>query len=283
MVLSELASRYLDRIGVVVSSRAADLGLLTELQGAHLVSVPFENTDVFHRRGVRTDLDWSLPKIVDRRRGGWCFELNGGFGWLLESLGYRVDRVSCQVYGSEGWGPPLDHCALVVHLDGERWLVDVGFGDCCMVPVPITPGEHQGVPRRVRFELDGDTFRLSELALDGEWVDTLQGRFEPRTLDDFTPRSDYLQTEPGLAWTEKPFATRATATDGSRVTLRGGLLRIRQGTGEYDDRPVNDPIEWADLLLEHFGLTDSASRAEELSTRSPSAPRCHAASPRSRR
>ncbi len=253
-------ARYLDRIGVDASGRPADLALLTELQGAHLIAVPFENTDVFHRRGVRTDLEWSLPKIVDRHRGGWCFELNGGFGWLLGELGYRVDYVSCQVFGAEGWGPPLDHCALVVHLDGERWLVDVGFGDCCMVPVPITADEHDGIPRRVRFELEADTFRMSELGLSGVWGDSLQGTFQPRTLDAFTPRSDYLQTEPGLAWTEKPFATRATSTDGSRVTLRNGLLRIREGAGEFVDRPVHDPGEWAELLLLHFDLHDSASR-----------------------
>jgi N-hydroxyarylamine O-acetyltransferase len=262
MALPELATRYLDRIGVEGSSQPADLARLTELQGAHLVAVPFENLDVFHRRGVRTDLEWSLPKIVDRRRGGWCFELNGGFGWLLATLGYQVDRVSCQVYGRDGWGPPLDHCALVVHLDGERWLVDVGFGDCCMVPVPITSGEHEGVPRRVRFEVDGTGFRMAELALNGEWGDVLQGRFDPRPLDDFTPRSDHLQTEPGLAWTEKPFATRATATDGSRVTLRDGLVRRRRGCGEFEDRAVDDPDEWSDLLLEHFGLRDSALQPE---------------------
>ena len=75
------------------------------------------------------------------------------------------------------------------------------------------------------------------------------------------PRSDYLQTEPGLAWTEKPFATRATATDGSRVTLRKGVLRVREGGGEFVDRQVDDAVEWAELLLQHFGLHDSASRA----------------------
>ena len=161
---------------------------LRELQIAHLVSVPFENIDVFRRTGVTTDLDWSLPKVVDRRRGGWCFELNGAFGWLLGELGYTVDYVSCQVFGGEEWGPPLDHCALVVHADGERWFVDVGFGDCCMVPVPMVDGEHDAVPRDVRFTIDSDGFRMEERDLDGTWNNRLQGTFEPRSLADFTPR-----------------------------------------------------------------------------------------------
>ena len=248
------AAQYLPRIGVDASERRPDLGLLRELQLAHLVTVPFENLDVFYRRGVTTDLEWSLPKIVERRRGGWCFELNGAFGWLLREVGFDVHYVSCQVFGPDGWGPSLDHCALVVHLDGERWFVDVGFGDCCMVPVRIEDGEHDAVPRRVRFAIDGDSFRMSELALDGAWGDSLQGTFRPRQLADFTPRSEFLKTEPGLPWTQKPFATRATAADGSRVTLRNGVLRVRAGCGEFTDTPLDDG-QFDELLAEHFALT----------------------------
>jgi N-hydroxyarylamine O-acetyltransferase len=247
------AAQYLQRIGVEGGERRADLAGLGELQLAHLLTVPFENLDVFHRRGVTTDVGWSLPKVVERRRGGWCFELNGAFGWLLREVGYDVDYVSCQVFGADGWGPALDHCALVVHVDGERWLVDVGFGDCCMVPVRIEDGEHAAVPRPVRFAVDGESFRLSELALDGAWGDSLQGTFRPRDMVDFTPRSEFLQTEPGLAWTERPFATRATAADGSRVTLRHNLLRVREGCGEFVDTAV-DEGQFDQLLAEHFQL-----------------------------
>jgi len=246
------AEQYLERIGVD-DRRRADLEWLGELQVAHLVAVPFENLDVFRRSGVTTDVVWSLPKLVERRRGGWCFELNGAFGWLLRELGYDVDYVSCQVYGPDGWGPPLDHCALVVHLDGERWFVDVGFGDCCMVPVPIVGGEHAAVPRDVRFTLDRASFRMEERGLDGAWTDSLKGTFEARTLAAFTPRSEFLQTEPGLSWTERRFATRATAADGSRVTLRNGVFRVRAGRGEFTDTPVPDD-QFDALLSEHFAL-----------------------------
>jgi N-hydroxyarylamine O-acetyltransferase len=246
-------AQYLDRIGFGGDRRSRDLAFLGALQIAHLVAVPFENIDVFRRTGVTTDLEWSLPKVVERRRGGWCFELNGAFGWLLRELGYAVDYVSCQVFGTDGWGPPLDHCALVVHLDGERWFVDVGFGDCCMVPVRMVEGEQAAVPRDVRLTIDSDRFRMEERSLDGIWRDSLQGRFEPRALADFTPRSDYLQTEPGLAWTEKPFATRATAGDGSRVTLRNGVLRVRERRGEFVDTPVTDD-QFEAMLFEHFEL-----------------------------
>ncbi len=242
-----------------MAGRPPLLELLAELQTAHLLAVPFENLDVFHRRGVTTDIESTLVKIVERRRGGWCFELNGGFGWLLRQIRFDVDYVSCRVADGDGWGPPLDHCALVVHLDGERYFVDVGFGDCCMIPVLLTSGVHPGVPRSIRCTVDDADFVIAEHALDGTWNDQLWGAFEPRSMEVFTSRSDYLQTEPGLSWTTKPFATRATGADGSRITYRGDLLRTRIGSGEFVDEQV-DPERSNELLQTLFGLDDRFDR-----------------------
>lgn len=242
-----------------------DVGLLAELQLAHLMHVPFENLHAFHRRGVRTDIEWSYPKIVDEGRGGWCFELNGCFGELLRGLGFAVDYVSCQVWESEPaqWGPPNDHLALIVHLAEQRWFVDVGFGDCCIHPLLMVAGETEAVPRRARIDVQEHGFTLTELmpGADGVavWEPQLRVRFEPQQLEVFDRRSTYLQTEPGLSWTERAFATRALDADGSRVTLRMDVLRQRDGTGEYCDSPVA-PDEWSDVLLRHFALVDSNIR-----------------------
>lgn len=248
------ATRYLDRLGVDVEGRARDRTLLAELQTAHLIAVPFENLDVYHRRGTTTDPVTSVHKVVDRGRGGWCFELNGAFGWLLRELGYDARYVSCRVHGPEGWGPDFDHCALVVTLGTVPWFVDVGFGDCCMVPVALVPGDHDGVPRHVRIRpadpSDGDRVVLAERFADG-WEDQLEIDPTPRSMDEFAARSTFLQTEPGLAWTAKPFATRATAADGSRVTLRPQVLRLREGTGQFVDTAHDD---FAVLLRERFDL-----------------------------
>lgn len=256
-----MIDRYLARIGVDVAGRALDLALLSQLQLAHLQAVPFENLDVYHRRGVTTDAESSVAKIVDRGRGGWCFELNGAFGWLLAELGFRIHYVSCRVNGGAGggWGPDLDHCAVVVLLDDRRWFVDVGFGDCCLVPLPLVVGEHEAVPRPVRCRMDGERFVLADLMPEGQWVDQLSIDVGPRVMADFTPRSTYLQTEPGLHWTEEPFATRATDGHGSRLTIRPGVLRVRTGTGPFVDRPVAD-ADWPLLLEEYFGLPDASER-----------------------
>jgi N-hydroxyarylamine O-acetyltransferase len=253
--LARHVAPYLELLGVDAVGRVPDLELLAELQRNHLIAVPFENLDVYHRRPVRTDVTWSIPKITSDGRGGWCFELNGAFGWLLRQLDFHVDYVSCRVNDDGGWGPELDHCALVVHRGDMRWFVDVGFGDCCMVPIPLVAGEHPGIPRDVRCRIDGDEFVLADRAPDGGWDDQLRINVTPRSLADFTPRSDHLRTAPGLAWTEKPFATRATDTNGSRVTLRPGVLRLREHAGEFHDQSFVDD-QWGELLTTHFQIDD---------------------------
>lgn len=125
---------YLNRIGLI-GPLEPDLANLERLQRAHLSTVPFENLDVYSRRGVRTDDGWSVAKVVQRRRGGWCFELNGAFAALLSHLGYEVKRLAATVlYGRVSSIPT--HLTVVVTLD-RPYLVDVGFGDSFIRPLPL--------------------------------------------------------------------------------------------------------------------------------------------------
>jgi N-hydroxyarylamine O-acetyltransferase len=258
VVRSDGIGRYLERVGYA-GRRAPTLTTLRKLQLAHLIHVPFENLDVFHRRGVRVDVNWSYQKIVDRRRGGWCFELNGCFGALLDQLGFRVARLACRTFepATGGLGPDFDHLALLVRVGGDRFLVDVGWGDCPLAPIPAEAGEYSARPRRVRIETTADTLRLVERVeeVDGEavWTPQYEASLHPRALADFDARSRHLQTEPGLSWTEKPLVTRATSGKGGRLTLHRDRLRTRQDDLSFVDEPVT-PGEWPAVLDERFGI-----------------------------
>lgn len=263
---------YLRRIGMDGHTGPPSVSLLAALQLAHLCHVPFENLHVFHHRGPRTDLEWSVPKIVEHGRGGWCFELNGAFAALLRGLGFTADHVACRVWeGNPGdptpgdWGPPFDHLATVVQLDGERWFVDVGFGDCCLVPLPLTGGEHAALPRAARLTARADGCVVLEECMPGgaagdgvaSWEPQLEIDPRPRRLAEFDGRSRFLQSDPSSTWHQKPFATRALDGTGSRVTLRRAVLRQRTGTGPWVDHNVEEGAPWDALLSEWFGLSDS--------------------------
>jgi N-hydroxyarylamine O-acetyltransferase len=233
---------------------------LARLQAAHLIHVPFENLHVFHHLGVRTDVDWSYGKVVEQGRGGWCFELNGCFAELLRRLGYDVDLLACRTYEPDtgGLSPEFDHLALLVRVDRAAYLVDVGWGDNPLSPLPAEPGEYASRPRPTRIETDAATVRLVERVerTDGAVVWELQyeASRRPRLLEDFDARSRYLQREPGLSWTEKPLVTRATTASGARVTLHRDRLRIRDDDLTFRDEPVSAE-HWAPTLRTWFAMS----------------------------
>lgn len=241
---------YLARIGVNTEV-APDLQSLEMLQRAHLTAVPFENLDVYYRRGVRTTAEWSVPKIVERRRGGWCFELNGAFSCLLEALGFEVRRLAATVL-YDTISPMPTHLTLEVTLD-RPYLVDVGFGDSFIRPLPLDgPGPHDGGPEPYGFIFDGQTTTLVSTS-DASVVHHYRFERIPVSLESFEEASVYLQTQPGLDWTKGRFATRLIDRGPDRVTLLEGLLKFRHGN-EWTEQPLSRR-DWPAALDEWFGMT----------------------------
>jgi N-hydroxyarylamine O-acetyltransferase len=120
---------YLERIAFVGRVRP-DLATLTALQRAHLRAISYENLDVQLGRPVTIERAPIFEKMVVNRRGGWCYEMNGLFGWALAELGFRVTRsagaVMREVSGDSSIG---NHLVLKVELEEGIFLGDVGFGD----------------------------------------------------------------------------------------------------------------------------------------------------------
>ena len=145
-----------------------------------------------------------------------------------------------------------------MHVDGAAYLVDVGWGDSPLAPLPAEPGEYPSRPRPVRIETDASTVRLIEYVErpDGSvsWELQYQASRQPRELAEFEARSRYLQTEPGLSWTAKPLVTRATSADGGRVTLHRDRRRVRD-----DDLSIHDEVvaadQWEDELRTWFEMS----------------------------
>src|ERR1041384_4114649 len=147
---------YLDRINYR-GPLNTDAETLRQLHIAHLRNVPFENLSIHAHEPIVLNDESLFKKIVTRRRGGFCYELNGLFAALLRALGFQVTMLSAEVANTDAtFSAPFDHMTLLVTLD-ERWLVDVGFGDSFIEPLRLD--EHgpqiQG-DRAYRIEPAGD-------------------------------------------------------------------------------------------------------------------------------
>lgn len=127
--------RYLGRINY--NGRISPTyAVLSKLQFTHLMHVPFENLDIHNH--TKIDLNNLFDKIVVRRRGGFCYELNGLFFQLLKEIGFTVKIVSARVYsGNNVYSREFDHMALIVKINNDDYLVDVGFGEFALHPVKI--------------------------------------------------------------------------------------------------------------------------------------------------
>src|ERR1041385_1626356 len=114
-----------------------DAETLRQLHIAHLRSVPFENLSIHAHQAISPNDESLFEKIVTRRRGGFCYELNGLFAALLRAIGFEVAMLSAEVANNDGtFSAPFDHMTLMVTL-AERWLADVGFGDSFIEPLRI--------------------------------------------------------------------------------------------------------------------------------------------------
>jgi N-hydroxyarylamine O-acetyltransferase len=240
---------YLDRIGAG-RPQLLDEGALAGLHRAHLMAVPFENLSIHLGEPISLAEPDLISKIVTRRRGGFCYELNGAFALLLEALGAEVVRAAARVYGDGRLGPPFDHLALVVLLPGGggRWLADVGFGSHTTYPLRYDSRHEQHDP--------GGRFRLAD-AGEGD-VDVLrdgqpQYRIEPRerALADFIPTCWWQQTSPQSHFTQNTICSRLTA-DG-RITVSGRTL-IKTSGGVRTERHLDTDDAVLAAYRDHFGI-----------------------------
>ena len=241
---------YLDRIEAARPA-VLDAAALGALHLAHQRAVPFENLSIHLGEPISLDEADLIAKIVTRRRGGFCYELNGAFALLLEGLGARVRRVAARAYGGEGLlGPPFDHLALVVHLpDGSGpWLADVGFGSHSSYPLRYDGRDGQDDPGG-RFVLadapDGDV----DVAKDGEPQYRIERR--ERALADFVPTCWWQQTSPDSHFTGSTICSRLTAE--GRISLSGRTL-IRTSGGVRTEQDLGPDGAVLAAYREHFGI-----------------------------
>lgn len=237
---------YLDRIGVPRPA-AADLATLRVLQRAHLGAVPFENLSVQLGEDITLAPDALVAKVVDRRRGGFCYELNGAFATLLTALGYAVTLHPCRVWTGQRFGIPMDHMAIRVHLDAP-YLVDVGFGRFAHLPLRMDVTGPQHDPAGV-FEVLPDGPDLAVRG-DGGWEYLLDQR--PYELADFTPLCWWHRTSPESHFTRK--LTCSIVTETGRVTLSGRTLITTTGA-ERTERVLDDDAEVLAVYRGTFGIT----------------------------
>ena len=240
--------RYFARIGYT-GPRTATLATLRAVHRAHLLAIPYENLDIHLGRPITLDPEATFAKLVDARRGGWCFEMNGLLGRVLETLGFDVRYLSGAVgRATHGWRAQGNHLVLLVRLD-RPWIADVGFGDGFLTPLPLEPGSYRQDFLQYRITRDGPRWRVDNHAFGG--ADGFDFTLTPRTPGAFAAQCHELQTSPESGFVKSTVCERFVPH--GLVMLRGATLREVTASG-VTTAVLTDAAAFERVLRERFAL-----------------------------
>ncbi len=267
---------YLARIGYQ-GPVAADLATLERLHELHPRAIAFENLDPFVNVAPSLDAAGLEAKLVHGGRGGWCFEQNLLFSYVLAAIGYKFRRLAARVR----WNVAPDvvtarsHCLLQVDVDGRDYLADVGFGGLVLTgPLRFEAGFVQATPheRHRLADRGGGVLRL-EARVAGEWQALYDFELTEAKLPDYEVSNWYLANHPDSHFVKGIVAARAEA--GRRHALRGNRYSVHHADGRTDRRFVESATELVALLEGTFGIRvpRSAKLEDKLTRMIESSPR----------
>ncbi|MFD0715383.1 arylamine N-acetyltransferase [Paenibacillus sp. GCM10027626] len=244
---------YLQRIGYT-GKLDGSAAVLAELQERHLHTVPYENLDIIRRIPLSLEIPQLLNKIVERKRGGYCFELNALFGWLLRELGYHVEDRVARFWRDEPNCPPKRrHHVLKVTVQGNSYLCDVGVGG--IVPrrpiLMVTDQEQEQGEECYRLVQDaGYGWMLCERKK-GQWQQLYSFTEEPQLAKDFIMATFWCENAPDSIFTKETMV--AVRTEAGRNTVAGKEFRIFTAQGVHSFEPRTEQ-EFNEALYKYFGL-----------------------------
>lgn len=241
-----MLAAYLRRIGLDGPVEPTREGL-GRIMTAHVGAIPFENLDVFLGRSAARGIEAIHAKLVDGRRGGWCYEQNGLLGWALGEMGFEVTRLAARVNKIEG--EPGGHLTLLVRFEGQDWLTDVGFGGSQAMPLPLEPCEYRHDPFAVALSRRDGLWRYTENP--GGKPFFYEFRAAPADPDRLAYWNTWQETDPSSNFVGNLVAQRRLGRE--HIVLRGRVLTERGAAGERVWL-IDDGTELDTVLRERFGL-----------------------------
>ncbi|XP_069840542.1 arylamine N-acetyltransferase, pineal gland isozyme NAT-3-like isoform X2 [Dendropsophus ebraccatus] len=246
---------YLQRVNMT-DTGPPSLSELRELHRHHVHSVPFESLSIHSGEKIIFDISWIFDKIVVRHRGGFCFENNGLFLWVLQQLGYQPRVLAARVRNPKNgtYTPPFSHLIMTVELEGRRWLCDVGFGEGISEPVPLEAGWEEEQDSGVfRLRVEGDEWHM-ERKEEESWRCLYKFTLEEWIFEDFRGMCEYLQTSATSLFVQKSFCSLLRPY--GRLTYLGHRLtsiEYTKGGGSVKTTQDLTDEEIPEILKDKFG------------------------------
>jgi N-hydroxyarylamine O-acetyltransferase len=252
--------KYLARIGIS-GKVTPDHATLAAIHAAHVNAIPFEGLDPFLRRPVKLDLVSVQEKLVDSRRGGYCFEQNALLKAALETIGFKITGLGGRVRWMSPPDSPLgprEHMLLKVDLPDGPYLADVGFG-ACLLDTPLqlkVDAEQRTAMGTYRLtEVDG-LFTLSAKQPAG-WRVKYAFNMEPQIQSDYELGNWFTSTNPLAPFLSMIIMERLSADKRYKLINRSFIIEERDGRVAAE-RLIDSADELRQVLDETFNVTPPA-------------------------
>ncbi len=221
---------FFERIGLPADTEIAyTYEFLKKVQYAAVTHIAYENLDILDGIEIRLDSDSVYDKIVNRKRGGYCFEVNGLLADMLREMGFKVsERFARYLRGEEGV-PMRRHRVVIAECEDVKYMCDIGIGQTApRYPVRLCElTEQEQFGEIYRFERDGFLgWVLCDLHK-GEWRRFFSFTDEDNCDVDFTAASFWCEHHPDSPFNKEPMLAIKT-TDG-RKSLDGRTYKVFAG------------------------------------------------------
>jgi N-hydroxyarylamine O-acetyltransferase len=242
--------KYLKRINFT-GNVFIDHQTLVNIHEHHVFQVPFENLDCYYNRVCDLEIAHVYEKVVGNRRGGFCYELNLLFAWLLNAIGFSAVIISARILDSGKLGPEYDHMCIHIKTDKD-YLADVGYGDLFLRPLEIRPGIQTDGRNYFQIEEHNDDDYLLSMSSDRVHFET-KYTFNLKE----TPASSFhnicfdKQTNPDSYFVKNRICTKPTTT--GRLTLFNNKF-TEKINGDKIETMIMDDKFLRDRLKDRFGI-----------------------------
>lgn len=253
---------YLNRIGIEANDLPSNLETLKLLQKKHLINIPFENLDIHWKTPIFLDMEKFSDKIIGKKRGGFCYELNGLFNELLKSLGFQTEIISARVSNGKDFGAEYDHLAILVKIDGEEYLTDVGFGDFSAEPLKFVLNTEQTDANGVfLIRKRSDEYFEVVKKHGSEWQSEYIFKDSARDLSEFAEMCNFHQTSSESHFTRGKLCS--LMTQNGRKTLTDKKF-IKTENGEKEETEIVSEDEFNEILAREFAIDHSKYRSDTM-------------------
>ncbi|UEX90275.1 arylamine N-acetyltransferase family protein [Staphylococcus ratti] len=227
--------------------------------------VPFENIDVQNGVSISVEIAAIYDKVVNRQRGGFCYELNTLYRHYLVEKGFRAFNVSATVHTPDGGRSlPGSHMSTVVEIEGHYYIADVGFGERPLHVMPLLPQNQaqvvedtMGIFRAVFVDDTYDRFEVQKWDSEA-WKTKYEGDLTPKQLADFAENLVYNQTNPNSIFVKQLIVTKPT--EKGHVTMSQHHLTLTEEGQKYKKEIT--PDNYRTLLKKYFNIDSVIHRLE---------------------